>query len=243
MHCVLKSNLGLFFVARERTDKDYGSFDLSRLADLLDAKFKKEQIINCEDRRKIAEFGVSCAVYARNCIFQEWKKQYPNQITPEKWLLVQLQPDFFFSRDIFEALTETLFDNINVNSKFPDVPWFTFCAVDEAQLFLKLLENVFESTQTKQQDRRRSLRGFLSLVVAAIRNQTKQNVVMCGKGLSMIEAKKTTDSGAGKVPDSFWNRVFYDFPPFTEKDVEVYLKRYLIIDELEDESFLQQAGI
>ena len=240
---VLKSNFGLFFVARERTDKNHGSFDLSRLADLLDAKFKTEQNINFVDRGKIVEFGVSCAVYARECIFQEWKKKYPNRITPEKWLLVQLHPNSFFFLDIFAALTETLFDNISVNSKFPDVSSFKFCAVDEAQMFLKQLEKSFESTQAKQEERRRSLRGFLSPVVAAIRNQTKLNVVMCGTGLSVIEATNTADSGDGKVPERFWNRVFSDFPPVLAKDVEVYLKRYLVIDELEDESFLEQAGI
>ena len=112
---VLKSHQGLIFVVRCKDDKNFGSFDLSLIAELLEVKFdlsliaellevKFDGIEDFTEPRKLAEFAIQCAIYARGCILREWRTRFPNEeFTHERWLLVQLFPDYFFKLDVFKV--------------------------------------------------------------------------------------------------------------------------------------------
>ena len=126
---VLKSHQGLIFVVRCKDDKNFGSFDLSLIAELLEVKFV--DIEDFTERRKLAEFAIQCAIYARGCILREWRTRFPNEeITPERWLLVQLFPDYFFKLDVFKVFTEELFKKLDPRTDLPKVLSFSFVAID-----------------------------------------------------------------------------------------------------------------
>jgi hypothetical protein len=164
------------------------------------------------------------------------------KITPWQWLLVQLHPGAFFGRDVFDDSIKALFELAKPSQVALLIATFSFSVVDEAQISLERLDGQFQS-QTKREGKRASLRGLLSPIVSGLFQSTGVSVILCGTGLSMLEANKTAASAGGSVED-FWTRAFFDFPIMLQDDVEKYLQMHLNLDDDSlNASFIREARV
>ena len=243
---LLREKGGLFLSYRDANDKNLGSWALTRV---LNARRLVERMAHVEwttvavqgvdagvssvftKRRDAIHFAVKCVLAAYGFVYSAWLAELkshshlrkPTEIPHTKWLLAQLFPVEFFGVDIFETLALDLFTKLSPldpqafsNGDMPRGPF----VIDEAQVFGKALENMFNTQQN-----RASPRPLLSAVISGVREATGLFPIICGTGLSLAtEFKPITSAMATSDMARF---VFHDFPPLDKTEVRALMVRLL----------------
>ena len=216
---------GTFLVVKPRTgySKNFGSHDLAQLVAMLESSMTK---FSAGDKRDYAAFCLQCVLRIRLAVKEAWEASVGKPVSPAQWLLVQLHPERFFGRDVFEAALEPIVRSCTRASVVTlyGTPYLT--VVDEAQVLLRSLSGVIPSRQVAIPGEKVPVRSLLSCLLDAT-GSFGSNLIMAGTGLSMRDALTSVESEAANRSSDPIEGVFSDFPIFTEDKVRAFLARVL----------------
>lgn len=245
----LRDKNGLYLTHRDANDKNHGSFALSEVVSETRLLKKVPHIdwttkviaggelsdpLLSSKRRDVVHFAIRCVLAAYQFVLEEWQRvinsrgddptNLPNpvMIPSPKWLLVQMFPRSFFNVDVFRELALELFAKLDPSDenvmRMPTGP----CVIDEAHVFGKVLEGMFN---TRTVGARATPRPLLSAIISGMDDALGRFPVILGTGLSLTTDWDTLTSAA--ATDDTSRFIFNDFLTLKKNEVRAFLVRLL----------------
>jgi hypothetical protein len=247
----LSHNHGLFFVASDH-ERNAGSKDLTFLLSKLQLHCTVVTIgdtVGSERNLVLVRYWLLILVYVRyaalSCINEKLTRDNKAVLTPFQWLLVQLYPEIYLRKDVFEEVVCECINRADLSpTKLPtrsdikdlkNVKSLGVPFIDEAQVLLTELSHLCLSGTG---DEKRSaftalLRGFSTVA----RQFGTGYPVFSGTGLSIASLKEKSRSTAAKFAPLATGAVEY-FIGFELLDVDAvknYLRVFLALRDEDDD--------
>ncbi|KAG7370824.1 hypothetical protein IV203_019394 [Nitzschia inconspicua] len=241
----LSRNEGVYLVGKKSPlSREPGSQDLEAIFYSLEiaGRGDHEQQQNSISKRNLAwvKKCLLTLLRIRRLVHKRLKAQFGDQLTPYRWLLVQLYPVHFFGIDIFkDALVKCCHEKeIHDNEKMVTEEMKWPIVIDESQVLL----NEINTGQFLSDDGKKDRSHFSALVKAFLNiydmsptseMEALSYPIFCGTGMSMYALTEESTSAFAKrkmeVPPPC-----IEFSPLDENQVVDYLESLLELKNVND---------